>query len=101
MYDDVSAIPTTGCNYLSSSSVIYNYYQNTRRTFVNIGGRWVQTATQSYTSIPTGYSCIDVTTLSSNSNMLPIYYFIAFVLAVFVWFLWWFVFRRLFKWRIR
>ena len=101
MHDDVSAIPTTGCNVLSSATVLDNYYNGVRKRYIQIGGKWFFSSQTSYNIQPDSASCINLSELSSNSEMLPLYYLIAFILAFFVWFLWWFCFRRLFKWRIR
>lgn len=90
MNDDVSDIPSTGCNVISNSSTIYNYTSNTRKTFIQIGGKWFYTQSSTYTSIPTGYQCVDISSLNSKAEFYPIYILIALVLAVFVW---WFVWR--------
>lgn len=99
--DDVSAVPTTGCNALNSSTVLYNYSSGIRRTYINIGGKWFLSSQTSYNTIPASTECIDIANLSTNSDMVPVFYFIAFCLALVVWWLWWSVFRRLFRWRIR
>lgn len=100
MTDDLSAIPTSGCNYISNDTTIYNYSSNVRRTYRQIGGKWYFTEQSTYTSIPNTYQCVDITGLSSNSVYLPIYYFIAFILVLVVLYLWFSIFRRVIKWRI-
>lgn len=99
--DDVSEIPSTGCNTLYSNSILYNYSNGIRKTYINVGGKWYFTASSNYYNIPDSVNCIDVSDLSTNSSMVPVFYFIALFLALVVWFLWWSVFRRLFKWRIK
>lgn len=89
MSDDVSAIPTTGCNVVSNSTTIYNYNSNTRKTYVQIGGKWFYTQSSTYSSIPTGYQCIDISTINSKAEFYPIFIFFAFCLAVFVWIFVW------------
>lgn len=89
MSDDVSAIPNTGCNVINSSTVIYNYSSNVRKTYIQVGGRWYYTSQSSYTNIPTGAQCVDISSVNSNAVFYPIFIFIAFVLAVFVWWVVW------------
>lgn len=78
--DDVSAIPTTGCNVLNSQSTIYNYYNGNRSSFVQIGGRWIKNGETTYSYSPSGLVCIDVSTLNSNAQFVPFYYMTAFAL---------------------
>lgn len=89
MSDDVSAIPTTGCNVVNNSTTIYNYTSNTRKTYVQIGGKWFYTQSSSYTTIPSGYQCIDISTVNSKAEFYPIFIFLAFCLALFVWIFVW------------
>lgn len=80
--DDVSAIPTTGCNVLNSQSSIYNYYNGIRQTFVQVGGKWIKNGETTYSYNPSGFVCIDVTSLNSNAAFEPIFYTIAFMLFI-------------------
>lgn len=100
MTDDTSAIPSTGCNYISSPTTIYNYSNNIRRTYKAISGKWYFTDQTTYNTIPTGYQCADISNLSSFSYMMPIFAFIAFVLSVVVLWAVWCSYRRLLKWRV-
>lgn len=92
MHDDVSQIPLTGCNVLSSSDTISNYSGNTRKDFVQNGGIWYLYRTQiaSYGNYDTSnYNCIDVSNINSYSVFAPIFYALAFCLflvTVFVFF---------------
>ena len=103
MTDDFSNLETgSNCYVLNSATSIYSYKSNSRKTYT-LGGKWFHTATSTYTNIPTNTVCwsySDITSLNSNADMYPIYMFIGFCLAVFVWFLFFWLFRRLFKWRI-
>lgn len=90
MNDDVSVIPSSGCNVISNSSTIYNYSSNVRKTYIQIGGKWYYTQSSDYYSIPSGYQCVDVSSINSKAEFYPVYVLIAFILAVFVW---WFVWR--------
>lgn len=100
MTDDISAIPTSGCNYISSPTVIYNYNNNQRRTYKQIGGKWFYTDSSSYNIIPSTAICSDISNISSNSEYLPIYQFIAFCLVAVTIILWFNVFRRVIRWRL-
>lgn len=90
MSDDFSEVITNAsCYTINNQTTIYAYRNNTRYSYSQVGGKWYETATNTYTSIPvnsTCYSYANISTLSSYSYMLPIYYMIAFMLAVFVFF---------------
>lgn len=91
--DDVSDIPTTGCNVLNSQSVIYNYYNGVRSSFVQIGGKWIKNGETTYSYYPSGLVCINVNQLNSNAQFEPIFYSIAFMLFITV--------IVIFRWSIR
>ena len=83
MHDDVSDIPITGCNVLSSSDTISNYNANVRKDFVFSGSKWYlyRTQTANYGSYDiSSYNCIDVTKLNSNAVFQPFIYFLGFIL---------------------
>lgn len=86
MRDDVSAIPTSGCNVLTNTGSISNFNGNIRRDFVFNGGKWylyrVQSSNFNYDTTP--YSCLDVSTLSSHAELEPIIMFIPNILVIFV-----------------
>lgn len=100
MSDDVSAIPTTGCNVVTNSTTIYNYSSNTRKTYVQIGGKWFYTQSTNYSSMPTGYQCVDVSSLNSKAEFYPIFVFLAFCLAIFVWLFVWRLIRPMVRIRV-
>lgn len=91
--DDVSDIPTTGCNVLNSQSSLYNYNNGVRQTFVQVGGKWIKTGENTYSYTPSGINCIDVSTLNSNAAFEPIFYAIAFMLFITV--------IIIFRWSVR
>ena len=91
--DDVSDIPTTGCNVLNSQNIIYNYYNGVRSSFVQIGGKWIKNGETTYSYNPGGLVCIDVSELKSNAAFEPIFYSIAFMLFITV--------IIIFRWSIR
>lgn len=104
MTDDFSQLVTgASCYALSSTTSIYAYKNNIRTSYSQIGGKWYKTAESTYNTIPINtvcYSYGDITKINSNAEYLPIFEFIAIILAVFVWY---FVFRlisRLIRWRI-
>lgn len=105
MTDDISNIETgASCYVLNNASTIYSYKGGIRKTYIQIGGKWFLSAQSNYYSVPDNAVCWsynDLNSLSSSSEFLPIYMFIAFVLGVFVWFLCWYLFRRLFRWSVK
>lgn len=81
--DDVSAIPTTGCNVLNSQNTIYNYNNGVRSSYVQIGGRWIKNGETTYSYNPSGLVCITndtLTSINSNAAYVPFYYMTAFIL---------------------
>lgn len=100
MIDDFSNIPTSGCNVLNSPTTIYNYNNGQRRTYYQVGGKWYFSSLSTYSTMPSGAQCLNSLDLSSKAEFYPVYIFIAFMLALSVWALWWFIWRRWFKWRI-
>lgn len=86
-HDDVSAIPTNGCNILVNDYSIQNYSpdNSTRRTFVFRSGRWYlqRTEVQTYGWNISSYSCLsnnDLSNLNSYSYIEPFFYGMALVL---------------------
>lgn len=104
MKDDFSELETgASCYVLNSSTSIYSYKSGVRSSYQQVGGKWYKTAQNAYSSVPSTSICFsysDITAINSKAEFAPIYEFIAFILAVFVW---WFVFKlvsRLFRWRV-
>ena len=95
VYDDVSDIPTQGCNVLTSENTLLHYSNNIRTTFVQVGGRWIKTRTDSYASMPSGYACIDVSVLSSNAHIVPLLYMCSFGLFLVCAWLFFLVIRKM------
>lgn len=102
MKDDTSAIPRTGCNILNNDSSIYNYTNNVRRDYVKIGGKWYHNRTQVYTYTPdySTYTCVDVSDFNSNAAFEPIYLYVSFCLAIFVWAVCFGLWRIIFRARV-
>lgn len=85
MNDDVSSIPTSGCNVLTSTNTLSNYNGRTRKDFIFNGGKWYQYRfqTSAYNDYDvSSYTCIDVSELNSYAVYTPIIYGIAFFLFI-------------------
>lgn len=91
MKDDFSeVINNASCYTLNSATSLYAYSNNIRHTYTQIGGKWYKTAETTYTNLPYNAYCLSyssVTDLNSNAAFEPIFIFIGFVLAIFVWFI--------------
>lgn len=103
MKDDTSEIiSNASCYQINSDTSIYAYRSNVRYSYVRIGSEWKNTAQQQYTNIGNNVICYnfsDIVALNSHQVFEPIYVTIAFICVVFVWFLWFVVFRRITKWK--
>lgn len=104
MTDDFSDLETgASCYVLNSATIIYSYKGNIRSSYIQVGGKWLKTSQSSYNTIPNTSICIpysDITAINSNAAYLPIYEFIAFCLAVFVWFVVYKIISKLWRWRV-
>lgn len=103
MTDDISEIVTNAsCYTINSQTSIYSYSGNVRRTYTQIGGKWLQTAQTTYSNIPTTSYCVSydtISSLNSYSYMQPIFEFIALIMALFVWFFCFKLWSKLIWWR--
>lgn len=103
MNDDFSALESgADCYAISTPTTIYAYKDGVRSTYLQISGKWLKTEQNSYSNLPDNYVCnsyADITDISSYSYMLPFYHIIGFALGFFVLWAWWFIIRRVFKWR--
>lgn len=104
MKDDISeVINNASCYTINSQTSLYSYRNNVRSTYTQIGGKWYKTAESSYTSLPSNAYCVPYSTVSdlnSNAAFEPIFVFIAFCLAIFVWRFVYFIWSRLVRYRI-
>lgn len=104
MKDDISEIINNAtCYTINSATSIYAYSNNIRNTYTQIGGKWYKTAETTYSYLPTSSYCVsysNISDLNSNAAFEPIYLFIAFILAVFVWRFVYFIWSRLVRYRI-
>lgn len=67
MYYD---LPNNGCNYLSNSSNLTNYYNGVATTYVLTEGQLIRTRTTNYSSIPTGTICLGDSTIPYKSDLI-------------------------------
>ncbi len=103
MTDDTSNIETgASCYVVNNATSIYSYKNGSRKTYVQIGGKWFLSAQTTYYSVPDNAVCWaynDIRSLSSNAEFFPLYEFIALCLAVFVWYVVFKLITRLVKWK--
>lgn len=103
MTDDFTGlINNASCYSVNNSTSIYAYRNNVRYSYTQIGGRWYETAQQTYTNIPSSTTCYtysDITALNTFSYMQPIFYFIAFLLGILVWTMCFWMWSKLIHWR--
>lgn len=83
--DDISSIPSGGCNYYNGSTIQHYSDTHTRQTYALNGRKWVKVS-EDYSQY--GYNmpsvCFDISTLHSNAAFEPIFDAIALALGVFV-----------------
>ena len=104
MKDDLSNVITdASCYTISNDYSIYAYKSNMRYTYVRVGSKWYNTGTQQYTNLPVNSTCYnfsDISTINSYHVWEPIYITLALVFVVFVWLLWFSVFKRITRWKV-
>ena len=85
MKDDTSEIETGAqCYVLSNATTIYSYKGGSRKTYYQIGGKWITAAQSSYNTIPVGAYCVDygkIQSLNSNAAFELLYLFIILLIA--------------------
>lgn len=103
MTDDFTNLETgASCYVLNNTTTIYSYKNNTRTTYIQIGGKWYKNAIQTYTNLPTNTVCwsySDITELNTNAQFYPEFMFIALAIAIFVWYIVFKLITRLVKWK--
>ena len=86
MKDDFTNIETgASCYVLNNATSIYSYKNNTRTSYIQVGGKWYKHAATTYTNIPVNTFCWsynDITSLNSNAAFEPLYLFIVLQIAV-------------------
>ena len=102
MKDDISEIiQNAQCYTINSATSIYAYKNNTRETYIQIGGKWKKSAQSSYNNIPVGAYCVpysEIEDLNSYAMFEPIFVFDSLVIACFIiGFSIWLIFGRIFK----
>lgn len=103
MKDDTSNIETgSSCYVVNNATTIYSYKGGTRKTYIQIGGKWFLSSQSTYYNIPDNSVCWaynDITSLNSNAQFYPLFEFVALCLAVFVWYIVFKLITRLVKWK--
>lgn len=104
MTDDVSEIiDNATCYYISSENSIYAFRNNARYSYKKLGAKWYHTETTNYNYISDSYNCRsydDIASINSNVEFEPIFTFIALICVVFVYWLWFNIFKRITKWKL-
>lgn len=102
MSDNFDDLETgASCYAISDSKTIYSFKNGVRDTYHLISGKWYKTASDNV-YIYSDYNCYDyddLIQLNSYSFLTPFYHAVSFALVFFVVFLFWFLSKRLFKWR--
>ena len=104
MKDDFSRVTANAeCYVFNSESVLYAYRNNVRYSYTKLGSKWWLRQMDNYTSIPNNYNCYtydDISSLNSKPEFEPIFVAIAFALVVFVYLLWFMIFKRITRWKV-
>lgn len=103
MTDDTSNIETgASCYVVNNATSIYSYKNGSRKTYIQIGGKWFLSAQSTYYSVPDNAVCwsySDITSLNTHAEFYPQFMFIALAMAVFVWYIVFKLITRLVKWK--
>lgn len=95
--DDVSNIPSGGCNYYNGTTIQHYSDNHNRTTYALNGRKWLEIS-RDYSQY--GYNmpsvCVDISDLHSNGELEPVFDIIAFSLALFVFFFAFKLFKPLF-----
>ena len=104
MKDDFSEVVTNAtCYVLYSETVIYAYRNNVRYTYTKVGSKWWLRQQDNYSTIGNNYNCYSydvISTINSKPEFEPIFLAIAFALVVFVYLLWFMIFKRITRWKV-
>lgn len=104
MKDDLSDVVSgASCYTINNDYSIYAYKSNVRYTYIRIGSKWYNSAQQQYVNMPSNLTCIsyaDISAINSHQVFEPIYITIALICVVFVWLLWFNVFKRITRWKL-
>lgn len=80
MYYD---LPSTGCNISNTSGYIDNYYNGTRRRYLlGEDGKLVLVYQTSYSTTPSGYTCLNDSSISYRSDLVFWFQVVAVVAVV-------------------
>lgn len=96
--DDVSDIPSGGCNYYNGSTIQHYIDNHTRQTYALNGRKWLKVA-EDYSQY--GYNmpsvCVDISDLHSNAAFEPFFELTALALGIFVFLFAWRLARPVFR----
>lgn len=65
----VEGIPTNGCLYLNSSTTFTHYLNGTATSYVIMNDKAIKTRTSSYSTMPTGYQCVEAQSLTYKPEL--------------------------------
>lgn len=103
MTDDFEELETgASCYVLNNATTIYSYKNGVRKTYIQVGGKWINTSQSDYYNTPSNTVCFsynDITKLNSNAVFEPFLIGLSFCLAVFVWWAVFSLFKRLMRWK--
>lgn len=103
MTDNFDELETgASCYVLNNATTIYSYKSNIRKTYIQVGGKWINTSQSDYYNLPSNTVCFsynDITKLNSNAVFEPFLIGLSFCLAVFVWWAVFSLFSRLVRWK--
>lgn len=79
-------LPNQGCNIMQSVGYIDNYRNNVRTRYYIDNNRLVQVSTNSYTTQPTGYSCLTTGAITYKPEISVYFQVIAVIacIAIFI-----------------
>lgn len=75
-------LPTTGCNISQSSGYIDNYTNGTRTRYVINENKLVPVYRSTYSSNPTGYTCLSTGDLVYKPELAIYFQFISFIMIL-------------------
>lgn len=80
----IEGIPTNGCNYINNNYSFTNYYNSTAKTYIIMEGRAVLQRTSTYTSLPTGYNCLQPNAFKWKSDFPVFAQFMSIILCTLI-----------------
>lgn len=75
-------LPSNGCNISQSAGFIDNYYNGYRTRYTISENKLVQSYRTTYTSVPTGYTCLNTGDIIYNPELAVIFPILAGVMVL-------------------